>query len=378
MPTKLLILRAVPAALLAIAIPLAAQAPGTLLSSEPMVGAPAGAQAWRIRYTSLNDRNVREEVTGVVIAPVGPAPRAGRPVLAWAHGTWGVVSKCTPASPADFFRVTPGVSDAVRRGYTIIATDYAGMGTPQPHPYLVGASAAHSVLDSIRAARALPEAGVGNRFAVWGESQGGHAALFTGEYAKSYAPELELVGVAAAAPPTDLVANLTGGSDPSVRAFLTAFTAHSWSEHFGAKLSTLGRPATQRLIGRLAQNCISLDKSPKLGTIIGISILRRDLKGVDLGRIQPWARLARDNSAGQRPPGGPVLIAQNSKDSIVSPEVTRTFARKLCAKRAKVRYITLTTKGGHPTSGADSATMTLDWIDGRFAGQPAPNDCGRI
>lgn len=352
-------------------------APGTLIASEPMPGAPGGAQAWRIRYVSRSDSGAVEEVTGVVVSPRGAAPAGGRPVLAWAHGTWGVEEKCAP-SQGDFFGATPGLSAALARGYVVVATDYAGLGTPQPHPYLVGASAAHSVLDSVRAARLLPGAGAGASFAVWGESQGGHAALITGELARSYAPDLRLVGVAAAAPPTDLVANLTGGTDPSVRAFLTAFTAHSWSRHFRISLSTIGRPATARLIGRLAQNCLAIGKKPKLGTVIGIMALRRDLKGVDLGRIQPWARTARANSAGQRAPGAPLFIAQNSKDVIVSPGVTLAFARRLCTRGARVRYMTMATPGGHVTSGADSATLTLDWIGARFAGTRAPSDCGKF
>jgi len=35
-----------------------------------------------------------------------------------------------------------------------------------------------------------------------GHSQGGHASLYTGELAASYAPDLKLVSVAAAAPAT--------------------------------------------------------------------------------------------------------------------------------------------------------------------------------
>ena len=51
----------------------------------------------------------------------------------------------------------------------------------------------------------MPNTGASNRFAVWGHSQGGHAALYTGEVAARYAPDLKLVGVAAAAPATYLV-----------------------------------------------------------------------------------------------------------------------------------------------------------------------------
>ena len=40
--------------------------------------------------------------------------------------------------------------------YVVVGPDYKGLGTKQMHPYLVGKSAAHSVLDANRAARSFP------------------------------------------------------------------------------------------------------------------------------------------------------------------------------------------------------------------------------
>ena len=60
----------------------------------------------------------------------------------------------------------------VERGYAVAATDYPGLGTPGPHPYLVGVSEARAVLDPApRAARTMPGVGGSDRFAVWGHSQ---------------------------------------------------------------------------------------------------------------------------------------------------------------------------------------------------------------
>lgn len=354
-----------------------AAAPGTLTAAEPVRETPPGTQAWRVRYWTTSDRGTEIEVTGMVVAPREAIPQQPRPVLAWAHGTSGVVEKCAPTL-LDFFGATPGVTEAVRRGYVFVAPDYPGLGTAMPHPYLVGSSTAHSILDAVRAARAIPGAASGTRFAVWGESQGGHAALWTGQLARSYAPDLQLMGVAAAAPPTDLVENLRAGTDPSVRAFLTAFTAYSWSQHFSAPLSTLGRRSTQGVITRLAQNnCIVLGKKPKLGTMLGVMVLRRDLKNVDLGKIQPWARISRQNSPAARDYGVPFLIAQNPKDVIVSPAVTLAYARNLCRNGARVRFISINGQG-HETSAHDTTTPTLDWVDARFAGKPARTDCRTI
>jgi hypothetical protein len=60
------------------------------------------------------------------------------------------------------------------RGYVVAATDYPGLGTPEVHPYLVGTSEAHAVLDSVRAARAIPEAAAGThrRIAIAGRAGG--------------------------------------------------------------------------------------------------------------------------------------------------------------------------------------------------------------
>src|SRR3546814_7278053 len=95
------------------------------------------------------------------------------------------------------------------------------------------------LLDAVRAARAIPGAAAGSSFAVWGESQGGHAALWTAIAARSYAPELTLVGTAAAAPPTDLAANLREGSDKNARALLLSFALHSWSTLYGFSLDSV-------------------------------------------------------------------------------------------------------------------------------------------
>ena len=354
-----------------------AQRAGTLIEANPVVQTPAGAQAWRIRYWTKDDRARPLAVTGFVVAPREALPVKPRNVLAWAHGTWGVASQCA-ASPAEFFASTPGLSDAIRRGYVVVAPDYPGLGSAGPHGYLAGVSTGRSVLDAVRAARSIPGAGAGQSFAVWGESQGGHAALWAGQLARNYAPDLTLVGVAAAAPPTDLVQNLSAGSDPSVRAFLTAFTAYSWSQHFGASLATLGKASTQQVITKLARNnCIKLGAKPRLGAVLGMLVLRRDLRNVNLGTIQPWAGIARANSPAAVPYGVPFLIAQNPRDVIVGPTVTRGFARRICRAGGSVQFVDISGKG-HETSGADSQGVTLDWVDARFAGAPAPGNCRQI
>ncbi len=87
------------------------------------------------------------------------------------------------------------------QGVRVFVTDYIGLGTPGVHTYVNRAEEAHAMLDGARAARALAQAGEDDPIALWGHSQGGGATAAATELAPEYAPELNLVGSYASAPP---------------------------------------------------------------------------------------------------------------------------------------------------------------------------------
>jgi len=353
-----------------------AQRAGTLIGAQPVDDAPANVRAWRIDYWTSGDRNQPIRVTGMVIAPRDRSTAGPRRVIAWTHGLIGIAKRCAPSLGNTNFTLIPALDDVIRRGYTVVAPDYPGLGSDMVHPVLVGTSEGKSTLDAVRATRAIPEADGGSRFAVWGESQGGHAALWTGQLWSSYAPDLQLVGIAAIVPPTDLHRNFKEGSDARVRALLTAYTATSWSRYYGASMSILGPRSVQNVMTRLADNnCVNFDAKPKLGTIIGIVIAQRAIRNLDLGTKQPWGRLMRENSPSAAAIKVPALIATGTGDTIVAPAVVRDFARAACASGKTVRFISVP-GGEHGTVARTEAEATLGWIDARFAGGRAPSNCG--
>ncbi|MBN8843380.1 MAG: hypothetical protein J0H88_09045 [Sphingomonadales bacterium] len=360
------------------AAPAMAQQPGALISSAPIDGAPPGIQAWRVSYWTTNGQGVPMQVTGIVAAPMEAIPPRPRRVIAWTHGAWGVAEKCAPSLSANFFGASAGVEPAVRQGYVVVAPDYIGLANPTMHPFLIGDDTSHAVLDAVRAARAIPGAAAGSGFAVWGESQGAHAALWTAINARSYAPDLSLVGAAAAAPPTDLAANFREGSDKNARALLLSFGLHSWSTLYGYSMDGIANKTNQGIIHRLAENnCVSFEKKPKIGTILGILSIARATRNKDIGQIEPWKSLARANSVDPSRVPGPLLIAQGDKDTIVAPAVTRKFAKAVCRNRTKLRWIEM--RGTeHGASAKDSVDETLSWIGARFDGQAPPDDCRRV
>jgi pimeloyl-ACP methyl ester carboxylesterase len=106
------------------------------------------------------------------------------------------------------FSTILGLSPLLADGYVVVASDYPGLGVAGPPSYLVGISEGRALLDGVRAVRRLPQAATARRYALWGQSQGGHAALFAGQIAPNYAPEIQLVGAAAPATATELGATI--------------------------------------------------------------------------------------------------------------------------------------------------------------------------
>jgi acetyl esterase/lipase len=356
-------------------ISLGSYANGALLRSEPLDGAPDGATAYRVLYKSQGLQGEPIAVSGVVILPAGPPPANGRPIVAWAHPTTGIVPKCAPSLARVFFRSIQGLQEMLQRGYVVTATDYPGLGTVGPHPYLVGISEGRAVLDSVRVARSMPGASAGRAFAVWGHSQGGQAALYTGILAKSYAPELTLVGVAAAAPATELATLLTDDMDTMGGKNITAMTLWSWSRVYGAPSSKVVTPQAMLAVDRLANECIErfFDAIERRGPSRGLD--QSYLTVNNLSDVEPWSGLLASNTPGTLPPSIPIFLAQGMKDTLVRPAVTENYMRSLCQAGSAVQWHPVP-NSGHLFVARDSAGAAIDWMAARFGGLPAPSNCG--
>ena len=348
--------------------------PGTIIRQERVSGAPLGAQAYRVLYRSTGLQDQPIAVSGLIIVPPGKVPTGGRAVVAWAHPTTGLVPRCAPSLAIFGFQQIQGLREMIRRGYIVAATDYPGLGTLGPHPYLVGNSEGRAVLDSLRAARELAGPDGSSRVAIWGHSQGGQAALYAGLLAKKYAPELEIAGLAVAAPATDLGTLMRDDFGTPGGKNLLAMTLWSWSRVFNSPLDTVVAPAAMPAVNALANVCLEspIDIEPRRRA--GAALQRRFLLVNDLTGIEPWRTLLADNTIGTLPPSIPLFIAQGSADTTVDPPVTRAYMRKLCVTGSRVRMLMMPGVG-HGTIAMKSALTAMAWIAQRFEDTPAPSDC---
>ncbi|WP_036019014.1 alpha/beta fold hydrolase [Bradyrhizobium sp. WSM1743] len=353
---------------------LLAGAPGTLVRQEPMDGAPLGASTYRVLYrsTGLNRRPVF--VSGVVIVPQGAPPPGGRAIVAWAHPTSGIVPRCAPSLAIFLFQQIQGLRSMIARGFVVVATDYPGLGTPGPHPYLVGESEGRAVIDIVRAARSLPRAGEGKDFIVWGHSQGGQAALFAGMMASVYAPELKLLGVAAAAPATDLAKLMSDDINSIGGKNITAMTLWSWHRVYGAAIDNVVDPRAMPAIDRLAQECIEGPFDLIVRQRTGRPLEQYFLMVQDPTKAEPWRSLLEQNSTGVLSPEIPIFLAQGTSDQIIQPAVTQAYMDRLCKAGSKVRMIMLPGIG-HGRAAQASTMAAVNWMTDRFARKTPPDDC---
>jgi acetyl esterase/lipase len=223
--------------------------------------------------------------------------------------------------------------------------------------------------------RHLSGAYASDRFAVWGHSQGGHAALFTGEMAASYAPELKLVSIAVAAPATNLVDLFKAQKDSIAGDSLTAMALLSWSRTYNLSLDQVLEEGVEKRFEKVAESCIQ-SLSQMLQTLKLARPLKKAFLKADPVTLPAWRTLMEKNSPGQAPLKVPVFIAQGTGDKTVNQGLTVRFAKALCAAGTRVT-LKLLKNVSHSFAAEKSAYAAVTWMSDRFKGRPAPNDCGR-
>jgi hypothetical protein len=199
--------------------------------------------------------------------------------------------------------------------------------------------------------------------------------LNAGNLAKGYPPDLEVVGVAAAAPATDIGKLMTNDLPTPGGKNLLAMTLWSWSRVFGAPIEKVVLPAAIPVIDRLASVCLEspIDIFPRRED--GRELQKGFLSVDDIVGIEPWRTLLAENTIGTLPPDVPIFLSQGTADDTIAPSVTAAYKAKLCAAGSNVKFVSLPGVG-HGLAAHASLGEALVWMRDRFAGSSPPSDCG--
>jgi acetyl esterase/lipase len=347
-----------------------------LLRSEPLKGVtlPAGMQGWRILYTTRVDDHTPATAVATVFAPA-QLPPGPRPVIIWEHGTTGLLQKCMPSltsAPGDGIPARDRIAAA---GWVVVATDYSFAEKGGPHPYIIGEGEARAALDSVRAARQMPELMVDPRTVVWGHSQGGHAALWTGIVGPRYAPDVKIAGVAAIAPTANIKEILTINAAVDQR--LGPYLARSYSRFYpDITFDRAVRPEALAAASEMANLCGFVPpEDPKR-----IAALAATLDGPALATDTNKALAARlEQNTPVDAIAAPVLIAQGLLDGVVPAAATSVWVDDRCIEGQRLEYWTFADRD-HSTILQPSTPfeeLLVAWTKARFADEEPPGGCTR-
>ncbi|MFD8431078.1 lipase family protein [Streptomyces coelicoflavus] len=381
-------------------------ADGTVIRSEPLplalslpgIDGPLPGRATRLMYKSTDANGEAVAVTGAYIEPAAKWRGEGpRPLVAVAPGTMGQGDQCAASMALEHplrlngQTVSVGYEDLsvyrlLLRGVAVVVTDYVGLGTTDRlHTYVNRVDGAHAVLDAVRAARSLDSSSVtsGSRVGLFGYSQGGGATAAAAELQPSYAPDVELSGTYAGAPPADLtkVTEAIDGGDLA--------GALGWSLNGFLQTEPALRPIADRYINAAGEEALKDLSTMCVGDALfgygGASSTDWTKTGQSLGDIIRAEPALQDFLAEQRigalKPGSPVRVATGVSDDLVPHGQARRLAVDWCDKGGKVTYVPVLLPGvgsgllNHFGPLLADQGNAVSWLTDRLSGEPAGSNC---
>ena len=190
---------------------LAHDAPGTILRTRTIVSADGRAntpiKTTQLLYVTTDELGCRTVPVVTVFQPRDEPASTPTRLFSYQTSYDALGAQCDPSYTlkAGTEGETGFIRDNVAAGYTVVMADYEG----EDAAYGVGQLSGYQTLDAIRAAErwlGVPE--VSTPVGMLGYSGGAVATEFASELAPTYAPHLDIVGVAEGGIPVDLFHNL--------------------------------------------------------------------------------------------------------------------------------------------------------------------------
>jgi pimeloyl-ACP methyl ester carboxylesterase len=386
---------------------------GRIVSQESIQTAVAGARAWRIAYISSDLAGRKTIVTGLVVAPAGPPPVGGRPIMAWAHGTTGTAQNCGPSQVLnaaqglnEYFLIggdswtdygLPSVEAFIKEGYVVVGTDYQGLGGGGRHQYAVAASQAHDVIDSIRAASSMKSSGAGKKAIVYGWSQGGGATIAAASLPDYISQQgtasdnIRLLGFVALAPfdtavlaagmtldqsgSEKLMAELTAKFSDNVFNF-THFAMNMWGTQAAfpdLHMNDLFTDDGTRVVDRVFSNKCMHAAADTLNYAYASEY--KILLNPTPKNTPAWTQALVRGSVAPVKPVAPVVIYWGTKDTVVPPVMGKMYQDQMCKLAGNVERVQLAGEQTHFSTPGAAEPLYLTWVKERVAGRPLANSC---
>ena len=341
----------------------------SVFTTDLLLKLPEPVSAWQVLYRSTSATGAAMAVSGTVLVPRG-FYLGDRPIVGWAPGTQGMGDSCAVASKG----MTQGayyeggsIKDALSQGWAVAVTDYQGLGTPEAHTYVVGRAEGDALLDVVRAALRTPGTGLSAsaKVGLYGYSQGGGAAAWAAQLQPTYAPELNVKGVAAGGVPSDLLA-VKQMNDGGLFVGLVLYAALGLDAAYpelrlDSFLNAKGRAA----VPLMRDSC---DFFSKAFTHVS------DYVSTDPLSTPAWQARMAEQALGESEPTAPIFLYHSVSDEVVPYAQAAALRDLWCRKGVKVHWANFWFTG-HVLGLIQGWPAARDYLRGRFLGFPAPTSC---
>jgi len=359
--------------------PLPEGAPGDVIWQRPLTNEaalPAAAANWLVLYRSTDIDGQPIAVSGTVAVPEGTPPAGGWPVISWTHGTTGIADICAPSRngpdyPAHAYvsLMNESLNEWLRQGYAVVKTDYQGLGTPGPHPYLIGEVEARGAVDMVRAARHI-DPSLSRDWLAMGHSQGGQAAIYASHLGPLYAPELNLTGAVAISPASHLgeqVRYAQSHPDTPSSAYGALMLNSAAAMSSQVKLDEILTPLGLERTAMTEDLCVGqLAGEDGFKGLTSRDVMKLDADFTAFNQVFDTL----GDSENVRP-AVPLLVLQADNDRVVLKQFTDAMVTRFKNVGATVDYRRYTIGEGaavsnHQATVPDSRADAMDWVRHRF------------
>lgn len=356
---------------------LAARPAGDVLAVRPMPAVPIfpGASVWQVKFASRNSTD--QPIAAVTTVLVPSNRRSGGPLLSFQPIINALGVQCAPSrslfsgNPVMVGFEVPALNVALQRGWTVAIPDHLGPTSAYGAARLGG----QITLDGIRAVQRVPDLALaGSPVGLAGYSGGGMATAWAAALAPAYAPELNLVGVAAGGVPMN-VAKIAGGLGLNPHpVFGLAFAAALGLEReypdrlpVSAQLNPVGLAMRTALANACTPEILAIGAGTSAAAISTNTDLMRS--------AQAW-QVLDENSLEFYPgvPKAPMFEWHSPTDALVPVDSIANTLGRYCQAGARIES-QLFTSPDHLSAEALGAPAALDYLDARFRGEPAPSNC---
>jgi hypothetical protein len=334
------------------------------------LGIPLPVRSWQVLYRSTDSHGQPVADATTIMVPAIPWFGGGpRPLLSYQTAEDSLGTVCAPSYTlrAGIEKELGLIAPALLRGWAVTVPDYEG---PQSQ-YGAGAQAGHAVLDGVKAALAFGPAGFRPTTPVglMGYSGGGLATGWAAELQGSYAPGLNVVGVAEGGTPADLRAAF-GVIDGSAFAGLGFGAIVGLSRAYPeVDLPSVLNAAGAQAVRDVAQACVA-------ELAIRYPFLRLDSFTTVPGAVDlpQFAGVLAATKLGQHTPVAPIFNYHSILDELIPIATDDALVAKYCAAGVRVQhYRDLLSE--HNILAVTGAPLAISYLADRFAGRPAPSNC---